>query len=159
MLEPAPVIETSPWNAGLITALFGGMALIVASIGKVLVDLRTAKNKAVEAAGLAVIAVKAADEVKHNVEKSRREGEAAGNARDAKLNEIKMLVDGKFSLVLDKVALLTRQRADSSGLPSDIADAEEAEDQAAKQREKVLAAGVVVEGVLTVTPAEPKGTE
>ena len=146
------VVETSPWTPALITALltglFAGFALIIGALGKVLVDLKQAKGKAAEA-------VVVAAEVKRTVEVSRKAGEEAGRTRDGKLDEIKMLVDGKFSQVLDRVAKLTRSIADRTGNEGDIADADEAEVQAEKQRDKVLAAslgaGIDVDGTLTVT--------
>lgn len=155
------VIHQSPWTPTLITALFAGIAFVIAALGKVLVDLKSAEGKAAEAAEHAVVAVKAADEVKQTVEKARVQSEVSGKVRDHKLDEIKMLVDGKFSLVLDKVAALTRTIADDTGLASDIAEANAAEDAAARQRDKVLAAGVPVAGVLTVRPdadGQPQAT-
>lgn len=148
------VVETSPWTPAMVTALFAGGAVVatavIGALGKVLIDLRTAKNKAVEAADLAVTAVKKANDVKENVEKARAAGQAAGDARDRKLDalqrqstEIHKLVDGKFSIVLDRIARLTRTIANQTGNPADIAAAEEAEATAEAQRAKVREAGLM----------------
>ena len=145
--SPVPVmVETSPWNPTLIGLVFGGIVAIIGALGKVLVDLKQAKGKAVEAADNAVIAVATAVETKTSVESARKIGEAAGVARDGKLDEIKMLVDGKFSQVLDRVARLTRAIANTSGIQADIDEADDAQEAADKQRAKVHAAASAVAG-------------
>jgi hypothetical protein len=135
------MVETSPWSPALIGALFVGIIGIITALGKVLVDLKVAKVASTAAAAQAVIAVKTAEDTKNTVDKARLTGEEAGQARDKKLDEIKSLVDGKFSEVLDRVAKLTRAIANSSGRQEDIDDADQAQAAADKQREKVREAG------------------
>lgn len=104
--------EKSPLTPAMVTAIFSGLAILVAAVGGIFVQLQAQQKKA----------------------------ERSAVEQEAKLDKITILVDGTKSAMLRKIAGLMRSTADKSGLPSDRRMAEEAEREADEQEARVRAA-------------------
>lgn len=81
----------SPWTPTMIGALFAGLVTVIGAIGGVLVQLRS----------------------------GRKEGQAAGAVREAKLDNITVIVNGRYSEVLNELATLKETIAELTGAKAD----------------------------------------
>ena len=104
--------ERNPLTPPMVTAIFSGLAILVAAVGGILVQLQA----------------------------QERSAERSAVQQAEKLDKITILVDGTKSAMLRKIAVLMRNTADKSGLAKDIKMADEAEREADEQEARVQAA-------------------
>lgn len=126
--EVVPIIVKSIWTPEAITATIAAVGGILTILGGILIQLRN----------------------------SRKSGETAGAKQDAKLDNITLLVDGRYGEVLKEIAGLRRLVAEQSGLETDMKGAVDAQLKADEQAARVTAAAKVVAAALDAeTDAKP----
>lgn len=113
------------WSV-LVPLIFAGIALLINTSVSAWKSIRVTKD---------VRATKTA------VERNAVAGAAAGAAREAKLDHISGLVNGRYSQVLQELADVRRQLAAASGREADRIQAAIAQDRADAQAALVRAAG------------------
>jgi hypothetical protein len=96
---PAVVAPVSAWTPAMIGAVVGAIATLVTTLG-----------------GVAVLIIR-------EIRAAKNEGQLAGDARDAKLGRIEVLVDGRYSEVLKRLAAVQAQLATATGNKVDAAEA------------------------------------
>ena len=118
-------------DATTITLVIAGIVAIIGAISAAAVaiikELRLTKNE-----------VKATVvETKAVVENNASNGAQAGDLRDKKLDKIEILVDGRYSEVLQELATLQMLLAHSTGTEVDMNKARTAQDKANEQQVRV----------------------
>lgn len=114
---PAAVAAVSVWTPATVAVLITATAALIAAIGT--------------AAAAVIREIRAKASV----------GAAAGEQRDQKLDRIEILVNGRYSQVLQDLADVKRTLADVSGTARDQAAAARAQQTADDQHARVRAAG------------------
>jgi hypothetical protein len=120
---------SSQWTPAMVTAIFGGLAVLVAAV----------------LAGTAGILVQ--------LSASRHADEISRAGTKAQLENITVLVDGTKSAMLRKIAVLMRITATDKPTAANIHAAEEAEREADEQEARVRAA---IEATKAKAGQEPK---
>jgi hypothetical protein len=106
-------------NAVTIAAIVTGIITVIGALTTAIISIITTVNK-----------------TKDTVDKVAN----ASTARDVKLDRIEILVDGRYSQVLQELADVKRLLAAESGKPSDLVKAQEAQIKADDQKSRVDAA-------------------
>lgn len=146
---PAVLAPVSMWTPTTIAAVIAGAATLIGAVAtaavQIIREVRATKQTVLQNAEAGAIAGgqrdRKLDAIATTIVQNAEAGAGAGGERDRKLDRIEVLVDGRYSQVLQELADMKKLLADLTGTAVDRAQATIAQATADEQHRRVTAAG------------------